>query len=193
MLHHAVEYQLMGDLVYYNALKSSLVGSVTAKLPNQLTHCSVATRGVRSHVFSLRVCSCSKMFEFWSGSGNFSNLRIRLPFRLRLPPIQPKFAMFLLKKRPRRLLLLLTLNRDSGSGSVFSHIFESGSKRKIQNPTGVDSGTADPWQSLVATHSKMNPGFSLMRAERETLLNRVSWLAIHELFAFTTVCCTLWS
>jgi len=36
--------------------------------------------GGRSHFFRLR--SCSKIFE--SGSGNFSNLRIRLLFRLRI-------------------------------------------------------------------------------------------------------------
>ena len=48
-------------------------------------------RDGRSHSFSLRLRSCSKIFETGYGSGNFSNLRIRLLFRLRLPSIQPKF------------------------------------------------------------------------------------------------------
>jgi len=39
-----------------------------------------ATTGGRSHFFRLRLRSCSKIFE--SGSGNASNLRIRIPFRL---------------------------------------------------------------------------------------------------------------
>jgi len=43
-------------------------------------------RGGRSHFFRLRLRSCLKLFESWSGSGfgNFSNLRIRILFRLRL-------------------------------------------------------------------------------------------------------------
>jgi len=58
-------------------------------------------RGGRSHFFRLRLRSCSKIF--WSGSESgsctFSNVRIRLLFRLRLPsPIQPNLSMFLLKK-----------------------------------------------------------------------------------------------
>jgi len=42
----------------------------------------VFSRGGRSHFFRLRLRSCSNIFE--SGSGNFSDLRIRLLFRLRL-------------------------------------------------------------------------------------------------------------
>ena len=46
------------------------------------------TRGVQSRFFRLRLRSCSKIFE--SGSGNFSNIRIGLLFRLRLQSsIQP--------------------------------------------------------------------------------------------------------
>ena len=41
---------------------------------------------------TLRLRSCSKIFE--SGSENFSHLRIRLLFRLRLPSMQPKFSKF---------------------------------------------------------------------------------------------------
>jgi len=61
--------------------------------------------------------------------------------------------MFLLKKwphknRPHRLLLLPKWKSDSGSGSVFSQIFDSrngsGFERKTQNPAGVDSSTSDP-------------------------------------------------
>ena len=63
--------------------------------------------------------------------------------------------MFLLKKWPQRLLLLLKWKSDSGSGFVFSQIFDSGSgsERKTQNPAGVDSGTPDPVPPLV--HSQV--------------------------------------
>ena len=47
------------------------------------------TRGGRSHFFRLGLRSCSKVFESGFGSGNFSNLRIRLLFRLRLPSMEP--------------------------------------------------------------------------------------------------------
>ena len=49
-----------------------------------------ACRDDRNHFFRLRLRLCTKMFE--SGSGNFSNLRIRLLFWLRLPSIQSKFT-----------------------------------------------------------------------------------------------------
>ena len=52
--------------------------------------------------------------------------------------------MFLLKKWPLRLLPLPELKSDSGSGSIFSQIFHSGSERKRQNPAGVDSGSMAP-------------------------------------------------
>ena len=102
------------------------------------------TRGGRSHFFRLR--SCSKISESRSGSGNFSNLWIRLLFRHRLPSIQPKcfflrthvfYPCFHLRidiyKRPRKFLLLPKFKSDSGSGS--------GSERKTQNPAGFDSGS----------------------------------------------------
>jgi len=45
----------------------------------------------------------------------------------------------------RRLLLLLKMKSDSGSG--FSQIFDlgsgAGSERKTQDPAGIDSGTPD--------------------------------------------------
>ena len=50
----------------------------------------------KPHFFRLRLRSCSKIFESGSESwsGNSSNLRIRLLFRLRLQSlIQPKFVM----------------------------------------------------------------------------------------------------
>ena len=59
---------------------------------------------------------------------------------------------FLLKKWPRRLLLLPTLTSDSGSESDFSQIFDSGpvlGLKKSQNPAGVDSGTLDTWPPLL--------------------------------------------
>ena len=63
--------------------------------------------------------------------------------------------MFLLKKCPYKLLLLPELKSDSGFG--FSQIFDSGSgsgsERKMQNPSGVDSGTPDPWPPAGVTFS----------------------------------------
>ena len=63
------------------------------------------------------------------------------------------FPMFLLKKWPHRFLLLLKLKSDSGSGSVFSQIFDSGSgsKWKTQNPAGGDAGYSDPAPPLVCS------------------------------------------
>ena len=53
----------------------------------------VFPRSSLSHFFRLRFRSCSKIFEFRSGeSENFSNSKIRLQFRLRLPSMQPKFT-----------------------------------------------------------------------------------------------------
>jgi len=46
-------------------------------------------------------------------------------------------------------MLLPKLKIDSGSGSVFSHIFDSGSERQTQNPAVVDSGNPDPAPPLV--------------------------------------------
>jgi len=67
-----------------------------AVLKRSIAHCFLAVcRSGRSHFFKLRLRSCSKIFESWSGfrSGIFSNLRIRLLFRLRVPSsIQPKFT-----------------------------------------------------------------------------------------------------
>ena len=49
-------------------------------------------RGGRSHLLRLRLCSCSKIFESESGSGKFTNLRIRLLSKFELTSIQPKFT-----------------------------------------------------------------------------------------------------
>jgi len=50
------------------------------------------------------------------------------------------------------------IKSDTGSGSVFSQIFDSGpgsgSERKTQNPAGVDSANPDPVPSLVATQTQ---------------------------------------
>ena len=115
-------------------------------------HNRLQCRGGWSHFFRLRLHSYFEILESGSGSENFSNLRIRLLFRLRLPSIQPKFTQVLLKKWPRRLLLLPTLTSDSGSESDFSQIFDSGpvlGLKKSQNPAGVDSGTLDTWPPLL--------------------------------------------
>jgi len=45
---------------------------------------SLHISGGRSHFFRLRLRSCSKIFQFGSGSGNSSILRIRPLFGLRL-------------------------------------------------------------------------------------------------------------
>jgi len=55
-------------------------------------HKRQCTRGGRSHIFRLWLRSCSKIFEPRTRSEIFSNLRIRLGFRLRLPSIQPKYS-----------------------------------------------------------------------------------------------------
>jgi len=57
--------------------------------------------------------------------------------------------MFLLKKWPHRILLLPKWKSDSEFG--FSQIFDSGSERKTQNSSGVDSGNPDPIPPLLAT------------------------------------------
>jgi len=61
--------------------------------------------------------------------------------------------MFSLKKWSHRLLLLLKLKTDSGSG--FSQIFDSGSlsEWKTQNPAGVESGYPDPVPPLIRNES----------------------------------------
>jgi len=125
-------------------------------------------RDGRRFFFRLPLRSCSKIFESWSGSGNFSNLRIRFLFRLRYHRSNREFTLVLLKKWPSRLLLLPKLKNDSGCGSGLSQIFDSGpgsgSERKTQNPAGVDSGTLIPWPLLFSTswiiawHSRRNEG-----------------------------------
>ena len=58
-------------------------------------HRSPLFRGGRSHFFRLRLRSWSKILE--SGSGNFSNLRTRLLFRLRLRSSIRNLHMFCLR------------------------------------------------------------------------------------------------
>jgi len=64
-------------------------------------------------------------------------------------------SMFLFKKWPHWPLLLPKLNSDGGS--VFSQNFDSGIgagfERKKQNPVEVDSGTPDPWPSLICAQA----------------------------------------
>jgi len=47
------------------------------------------------------------------------------------------------------------MTSDSGSGSGFSQIFDSGSgsERKTQKPAAVDSGTPLPWPLLAKGYS----------------------------------------
>jgi len=60
---------------------------ISLKTSEVVKHCSQIGGG-RSHFFRLR--TCFKILESGSGSGNFSNLRIRLLFRLWLQSsIQP--------------------------------------------------------------------------------------------------------
>jgi len=113
------------------------------KVPKDFNH--EGSRGGRSHFFRLQLRSCSKIFE--SGSG---------PATLQIwesdscsdsgcnHQSSRNLLMFLPKKSPHRLLLLPKRKNDSGSGSGFSQIFDSGSERKTQNPAGVDSCNPDP-------------------------------------------------
>jgi len=71
-------------------LHSEISFSPTCNIKNLVLLC---IRGGRSRFFRLRLRSCSKIFESRSGSGDFSNLKIRLLFKLRLQPsIQPQFT-----------------------------------------------------------------------------------------------------
>jgi len=126
-----------------------------ARPPSFLSSVQSASRGGRSNFLGLWLRSCSKIFE--SRSGNFQiwesyscsdsgyNHRSYL-----------NFLMFLLKKWPHRLLLLPRLKIDSGSGSGFCQIFDSGSERKTQNPVEVDCGTPDPVPPLPASPPKIH-------------------------------------
>ena len=67
--------------------------------------------------------------------------------------------MFFLKKWPHRLLLLPKFKSDSGSGSGFSQIFDSGSGEKSQNPGGIDSGIPD--RSHLCYLAEMNMDLEL--------------------------------
>ena len=69
--------------------------------------------------------------------------------------------MFLPKKWPHRILLLLNWKSDSRSG--FSQIFDSGSGSEIktQNPAGVDSGNPDPVPPLLYTRDNRIVNFTI--------------------------------
>ena len=117
------------------------------------------TRGSRSHFFRLRLHSCPKffnpdpvIFQIWEFA-SCSDFGYNHRSNRNLP-------MFLLKKWPHRLLLLQKLKSDSGSGSGFSQIFDSGSERKTQNPAGFDSGTPYPIPPLHDTTEANHSPFS---------------------------------
>jgi len=108
------------------------------------------SRGGWSHFFRLRLRSCSKMFDSGSGlailqiweSDSCSDSGYNHRSSRNLP-------MFLLTKWPCRVLLLPKLKIDSGSGSGFSQIFDSGFERKTQNSAVVDSGNPYPAPRLA--------------------------------------------
>jgi len=93
-----------------------------------------------SHFFRLRLCTCSKIL----GSDSCSDSSCNHRSNRNLP------------MWPHRLLLLPKLKSDSRSGSGFSQIFDfglgSGSERKTQNPSGVDSENPDPVPTLAPVH-----------------------------------------
>jgi len=98
--------------------------------------------------------------------------------------------MFLPKKWPDRLLLLPKLKSDSGSRSGFSQIFDSesqsGSERKTQNPAGVDSGTPDPVQPLVAEirGGRDEHGSGLDRTAFFSKLEDQDWIGLRKFLLF---------
>jgi len=80
-------------------------------------------------------------------TGNFSNLRIRILFRLRLQSsIQPKFTHVFTKEMTTQTPATAEIEKWLQIRSDFSQSFDSGSgsERKTQNPAEVDSGTPDP-------------------------------------------------
>jgi len=105
----------------------------------------------------LRLRSCSKIFQ--SGSGNFSNLRIRLGCSdFGYKRCNRKLTMVLQEKWPQRLLLLPKLKSDSGS------------ERKTQNPARVNSGSVATYglelsRSSFFVHSTAKPSFVSFKAE----------------------------
>jgi len=104
--------------------------------------------------------------EIWldtrSASGKFSNLRIRLLFRLRLPSSIPqKFTYVFIFRNYRRDSCYCRIWKVTlGSGSGFSQVFDSGSgsgsEWKTQHPAEVDSDTPDSWPALLATRDERN-------------------------------------
>jgi len=109
-------------------------------------------RSGRSHIFSLRPRSCSESVEprYRSESAKFSNLRIRLLLRLRIPSMQSKFSNVFIydtsymktrqaAENEKWLRIRIPFFTNFGFGS------STGSERKTQDPAGVDSGTPDPW------------------------------------------------
>jgi len=88
-------------LKHANCCHSKCYPMVHVILRHEVSRCyiCIAIRGGRSHIFRLRLRSCSKKFESGSGSEIFSILRIRLLFKLRKPPMQPEFSNVLIDQR----------------------------------------------------------------------------------------------
>ena len=89
-----------------------------------------------------------KIFESASGSSNFTNLRIRLLFRLRLQSsINRHLPMFLLQKLPHRLLLLP--KSKVTPDPVLPEILTPGPKQKRRSLPESTPGAPDPVPPLL--------------------------------------------
>ena len=99
-------------------------------------------------------------------------------------------AMYLTKKWPHRLLLLPKWQSDSGSGSGFSQIFDSGSERKTQNLFGVDSGTPDLVPPLVVYHDckvyteNLHQSWSSLKQKCWLIFVQTKWVCPSEIQSF---------
>jgi len=116
---------------------TNLADQVQTKLNRQL-----GSRCGLNHIFRLRLCSCSKVFETGPGFEIIKNLRIWLLFSLRQSSMQPKLSnvYFILKQwrlwKARRLLLLPKIKLTPVPGPVWLWL-----EKQAQNPAGIDSGS----------------------------------------------------
>ena len=101
-------------------------------------------RGARSHIFRLRIRSCSNILNSDPGP---KNLQI---WESDTCSIQPKSSNVFTYEMPfvknTQTPAAQKIKTDYESRPNFSHNFDSGSRseRKTQDPAGVDSGTQDP-------------------------------------------------
>ena len=121
-------------------------------------------RGGRSHFFRLRLRSCSKIFESGSvsGSGNFSNVRIRLLFRLRLQSRKPKITngltLVISSQTPATTEILPKLKSDSAPVPNFWILIRVRKFFKFENPTPVQTPITiiDPTVIYPCFHLRKN-------------------------------------